>query len=97
MLQTKMTEQLTERLAQLLTSLPKEEREYQEQEVNRLLWEAGFQPATMSETPMEFAEEVFQRNPSLPSPERMRTIQPSGAETPDDLILRLLPSDGHLD
>jgi hypothetical protein len=97
MLQTRMTEQLTERLAQLLTSLPTAEREWQEQEINRVLTEASFQQVTMSRTPMEFAEELFQRNPSLVSPERMRAFPPSGAEAPDDLILRLLPNDGHLD
>lgn len=100
-MQTEMSERLADKMERLIRTTPPEERPYQMKECERLLEDAGFLIGSpRNETPRAFAQDLFLTNPgTTPLVQQAIKMQfnPESAETPDDLILRLLPSDGHLD
>jgi len=96
----RMRELLTDRMEMLLLEIPKDQRAFQMKECERLCWEAGMEPGSPRQSPREFAQDLLLTNPETIALAEMaveKGFNPEVAETPDDLILRLLPSDGHLE
>ena len=86
---------LIDRLAELLTDSDSPEND--QQEIETLLLDANLNYPSTRKPPKAFAEEVFELNPSLVEMAARKQLDPEDAENPQDLILRLLPSDGHLE
>lgn len=95
-------EQLADRMQTLLTEAGKD-RGREMKAVLRLLDEAGIEVGDVSqESPEEFSRELFletgwDRPRLVQLGENLDPYNLRGAESPEDLILRMIPSDGHLE
>lgn len=83
-------------LVKLLKALPAEDRLSSMAECLSLLDEAGLEVGLQPEKdPQEFADSLFS------SPELSQLLEsaqsPRGCLSPDELVQKLLPADGHLD
>ena len=95
-----MRESLAQKMSALLSAEPPQEQREQMSAVVRLLEDNGYPtgaPATSN--PQKFSSDLFLTGalPRLVENAIATNFDPEGAETPEDLVLRLLPSDGHLD
>jgi hypothetical protein len=94
-------EQLSARLAQLLKELDPEDRKDTMSDIETTLRDAsllGWGSIPSQKTPEAFSQDLFR----MTAPWLMNTAEEQGydgtsAESPMDLVLRLMPSDGHLD
>jgi hypothetical protein len=95
-----MRERLSESMTALLKELSSEERSYQMSAVVNLLEDNGFPVANPDRTdPKKFSQELFLRGglSTFVDLAVKANFRPEVAENPEDMILRLLPSDGHLE
>jgi len=90
-----MTDTLSERMAELLSQSPNPRQEMAE--VVALLESSGFSVSPRRGSPAEFSWDLFQAAPKLLWAAEKANYDPAVAESPEDLILRLLPGDGHLE
>lgn len=87
-------------LAKLLKALPQEDWESNMSECLSLLDEAGIETDLQPERdPQEFARDLFSSSALSPLLENALRLNqtPAGCLSPDELMQRLLPADGHLD
>jgi len=92
-------ERISESLRQLLQPMEPPDQQEQYQEILDLLDRESLLDSYPSRrTPAEFARQLFSpnRNPQLAYLAK-QARPPQGADSPLDLVLALLPSDGHLE
>jgi hypothetical protein len=90
---------LAARLETLLLELPKEDRDSEMLNALSILEQAGIYLDPTRESPRAFARELF-LSPSLTSLMRQAAanqFNPESAESPEELVLNLTPSNGHLE
>ena len=92
----KMREALEDRMLVLLNQ--SEDPEPEMDQLAHLVWEA-FQATPSRANPKEFSRGLFEDGPGTRMSEMAlkNKLDPELAESAEDLLLRLLPSDGHLD
>lgn len=92
----KMREALEDRMLVLLNQ--SEDPEPEMDQLAHLVWEA-FQATPSRANPKEFSRGLFEDGPGTRMSEMAlkNKLDPESAESAEDLLLRLLPSDGHLD
>lgn len=90
-----MTDILSERMAELLSQSthPRQEMTV----VDNLLENSGLLVSPRMESPATFSRDVFEGARSLVRAAEQLHYDPASAESAEDMVLRLLPSDGHLD
>lgn len=97
MMQADFQRVLSSRMATLLKETPKQERAAAMAAVVSRLYQADLlnrQP--QSQDPVQFSLELFQSTKLL-EPDQMKLQSIKGAESPEDMVERLLPSDHHMD
>jgi hypothetical protein len=95
-----MRETLAEKMSALLSAEPTPDQQSQMSAVVNLLEDNGFPAGDPNMTsPAAFSRDLFLTGAlgQLVENAIETKFDPEGAETPEDLVLRLLPSDGHLD
>ncbi len=96
-----MKDRLSSRMESLLLNLPRAEQQDQMAECVRVLEASDFETSSPDRSsPERFARDLLQNGPSATRLAELAVRQkfnPASAESPEDLILRLLPSDGHLE
>jgi hypothetical protein len=97
-----MCDLLAESLEDMLHQLPRPEQVEQMREIERLLWEYSDPGHLRWDSPRKFAADLFLTSwASWPlvqnALQRGEDWNPALHESPLDLVLSLLPSDGHLE
>lgn len=94
-----MQERLAARLEAMLSELPPDQREATMMDCETILENGGIATGNPSrKTPRGFSRSLFLSNPSVAAlVAKTKDLNPNNAESPQDLILALLPSNGHLD
>ena len=86
---------LSERMAELLSQSENPQQEMAV--VENLLERDGFLVSPRRKSPAMFSRDVFEGARSLVRAAEQLHYDPASAESAEDMVLRLLPSDGHLD
>lgn len=92
------SDRIVDQLAKKLSALPPEEMRQQMRECLRLVRETGVDSAArLSDPPEKFAQMLMRDFPWQWGATAEKLRRAAAAESPESLILSLLPSDGHLD